>query len=98
MSSVVPPALRAYSMVRTNYETENVLLAAIQAFAIGSETAHTYGTLPGNKIIGGWWSFLRRSRSQRWIDLFQQLIDVGAFNPRVIHHTDCLRFCFMEIL
>jgi hypothetical protein len=86
------------SKVRTDCGTENVLLAAIQAFAVGSNTAHIYGTSPGNQRIEGWWSFLRRSRSQWWIELFEGLLASDAFNPSDVRQIECLRFCFMELL
>jgi len=52
------------SRLRTDLGTENVLIAAIQAFVAGSQQAHVYGTSPGNQRIEAWWSFYRRLRSQ----------------------------------
>lgn len=56
-----------------------------------------YGTSPGNQRIEAWWSFLRRNRSQWWIELFESLVEFGAFHPGNIMETDCLRFCFMSL-
>ena len=39
------------SHVRTDCGTENVLVAAIQSYVSGSESAHVYGTSPGNQRI-----------------------------------------------
>ena len=84
--------------VRTDCGTENVLVAAIQSAAVHSPTAHVYGTSPGNQRIESWWSFLRRSHSQWWIDLFETFIDADGFHPGNVRETDLLRFCFMHIL
>ena len=69
------------SRVRTDCGTENVTLAAIQAFLTGSTTSHVYSTSPGNQRIESCWSFFHRSRSQRWIELFESLQVFGAFHP-----------------
>ena len=84
------------SQVRTDWGTENVILAAIQSAAIQSPTAHIYGTSPGNQRIESWWSFFRRSHCQWWIELFQSFIDMDAFHPGHVRETDLMRFCFMQ--
>jgi len=86
------------SRLRTDCGTENVLIAAIQAFVAGSCRAHTYGTSPGNQRIEAWWSFYRRLHSQHWIDLFQSMVESGSFEPGNVRQTECLRFCFMALL
>lgn len=84
--------------VRTDCGTENVLLATIQSLAVDSRRSHIYGTSPGNQRIESWWSFLRRSNAQWWIELFQSLVECDAFHPGNLRETDCLRFCFMQLL
>ena len=84
--------------VRTDCGTENVTVAAIQSAAVRSSSAHIYGTSPGHQRIEGWWSFLRRSHSQWWIEFFQSFIEAGTFHPGDKRQTDCLRFCFMHSL
>ena len=84
--------------VRTDCGTENVNLAALQTFLSRRINAHVYGSSPSNQRIEAWWSFLRRSRSQWWINLFEDLIDFDVFHVGNVYETDCLRFCFMPIL
>jgi len=81
--------------LRTDCGTENVLIATIQSFAAGR---HIYGTSPGNQRIEAWWSFYRRQHSQWWIELFETLVAAGSFRPGNVHETDCLRFCFMQVI
>ena len=46
--------------IQTNCGTENVVVA-IQSAVDGCESAHMYGTSPGNQRIEAWWSFLHRN-------------------------------------
>jgi len=84
--------------VRTDCGTENVTIAAIQASVTHAASSHIYGTSPGNQRIECWWSFFRRNRSQWWINLFEDLMHFGAYDPSVPKHVDCLRFCFMHVI
>lgn len=84
--------------VRTDCGTENVTIAAIQALVTGTTSGHLYGTSPGNQRIEAWWSFFRRYRSQWWIELFEHLTEYGAFHPGCVIETECLRFCFMDVI
>lgn len=86
------------SHVRTDCGTENVLVAAIQSYVSGSESAHVYGTSPGNQRIEAWWSFFRRHRAQWWIELFERMVTNGSFTPGNIRQTDCLRYCFIPFV
>jgi len=86
------------ALVRTDCGTENVTLAAVQAFLCRDISAHKYGTSPANQRIEAWWSFLRRSRTQYWIDQFASLVDDGCFTFGNWKEVDCLRFCFMNFL
>lgn len=84
--------------VRTDCGTENVTVAAIQASVTGSATGHIYGTSPGNQRIEAWWSFLRRNRSQWWIDYFEHLVGFGVFHPGSAKEIECIRYCFGSAL
>ena len=84
--------------VRTDCGTENVTVAAIQAFVTGSTDTHVYGTSPGNQRIEAWWSFFQRNRSQWWLELFQNLEEFGAFHSSCIQETECIWYCFMNII
>jgi len=81
--------------LRTDCGTENVLIAAIQSFMSGS---YAYGTSSGNQRIESWWSFYRRKYREWWTDLFSSLVASGSFHPRNVRATDCLRFCFMNLV
>ncbi|XP_030607838.1 uncharacterized protein LOC115795856 [Archocentrus centrarchus] len=90
--------------LRTDLGTENGTLAAIQCTLRHAHTdyyagssSHSYGSSTGNQRIESWWSFLRRGRSQFWMDLFGDLRDFGTFNGS--HEHQCLlRFCFSSVL
>jgi len=84
--------------VRTDCGTENVTIAGIQSFVHQNTAAHAYGTSPANQRIEAWWSFLRKHRTQWWMDLFSELVNEGIFHIGHIQETDCLRFCFMTVI
>ena len=84
--------------VRTDCGTENVVVAAIQEFVVPRRRSHVYGSSPHNQRIEAWWSFYRRNRSQWWIDLFEDLVDLGVFHPGHMKEVDLLRYCFMQTL
>jgi len=86
------------SHVRTDCGTENVTIAAIQSVITGSTSGHIYGTSPSNQRIEAWWSFFRRNRSQWWLELFEGLLQTGAFDPSSVAETECIRYCFMAII
>lgn len=86
------------SIIRTDCGSENNLMAAIQCHLTGSLRGHIYGTSPGNQRIEAWWSFLRRNRAQYWIELFEGLVSARSFEPGNDRLTDCLRFCFMDVI
>jgi len=86
------------SRVRTDCGTENGIVAAIQSLVTGSASGHVYGTSPGNQRIEAWWSFFRRNRSQWWIDVFENIVEFGAFHPGCVLETECFRFCFMDVI
>jgi len=53
--------------VRTDYGTENNIVAAISRSVANDSSAQTYGTPPVNQRIEAWWLFYRRYQSQWWI-------------------------------
>ena len=84
--------------VRTDCGTENGMVATIQSVVTGTGSSHIYGTSPGNQRIEAWWSFFRRHRSQWWIEFVESLIEFGVFHPGCHKETDCLRYCFMDLI
>ena len=61
--------------VRTDWGTENGLVAAAQCFFIGNDLAHIYGTSPHNQRIEQWWSYLRQHLTSWWINFFKDLLE-----------------------
>jgi len=82
--------------VRTDCGTENTLVAAIQTSVTHRLSSHVYGSSPGNQRIECWWSFFRRNRSSWWLELFEDLIHLRAYDPSIPEQVNCLRFCFMR--
>lgn len=72
------------TMLRTDNGAENVYMAAMQSL-LRSEgendfaycNAHRYRSSPANQRIESWWSFLRKSRSNWWMNFFKDMIDNG---------------------
>ena len=73
-------------------------MAAIQSHISQSDSAHIYGTSPGNQRIEAWWSFFRRYRTQWWIEFFESLIINSLFHPGHAKEVECLRFCFVSVI
>ena len=80
-------------IVTTDSGTENVTVASFQAAIFGNLRAHKYGNSPGNQRIEGWWSFFWQSRSQWWIDLFENFVNSDIFHPGNVNEIETLRYC-----
>lgn len=85
--------------------TENGLAAAMQCSLRANgeddqagERSHRYCSSPANQRIEGWWSFLRRSRSNWWINLFKDMVEYGYLHLGNVLHMECLWFCFAKVL
>jgi hypothetical protein len=65
---------------------------------LSNTTAHVYGSSPSNQRIEAWWAFLRRNRSQWWIEFFANLVNQGLFHVGHARETDLLRFCFRSLI
>ena len=80
---IVPQILRA------DRGSENVLIGGLQRFfrrehgdAFSGVRSFRYGSSTANQRIEAWWSILRRSRTNWWINYFKDMID-EAFLTRV---------------
>lgn len=82
----------------TDLGTENGTMAAIQAFFRDDEHAHRFVSSPRNQRIEGYWSFYRRNNSTWWINFFQDLIHQNHLNTSDPLETECLWFCFAQLL
>lgn len=91
--------------VRSDCGTENVVLSAMQCYLRADgidqwagDKAHVYGSSPANQRIEAWWSFLRRSRSSWWIDLFQDMSQSGVLEMGNTYHMEALWYCYHKLL
>jgi hypothetical protein len=92
-------------LTRTDYGTENVLIAATQCYfraeddgPLLGEDAHKYGTSTRNQRIENWWSHFRKSCAGWWINFFKDLVDNGTVDLENVTHRECLWFCFQGVL
>lgn len=92
-------------IMRGDYGTENVNVAAIQRFlrrncadSFSGFNSFMYGKSVSNQRIECWWSILRKSNADWWIKFFKDMRSVGLFDDDDPLQVECLRFCFMEIL
>ncbi len=93
------------TIVRTDNGTENVIVAGIQCYfrCNGNDEnagvkAHKYGSSPANQRIEAWWSYLRRHRTNWWMNFFKDMIDRDVLNTANSLHMECLWFCFSDLL
>ena len=93
------------TILRTDNGTENVIVAGMQCFfrCDGSDEyagvrAHRYGTSPANQRIESWWSYLRKNRTNWWINFFKDMIERGMLNTASRLQMECLWFAFSGIL
>ena len=98
-SMIVPQILRA------DRGSENVLIGGLQRFfrrehgdAFSGVRSFRYGSSTANQRIEAWWSILRRSRTNWWINYFKDMIDEGIFDSSISYHVEAIRFCYMGIL
>ncbi|OWF54583.1 hypothetical protein KP79_PYT08606 [Mizuhopecten yessoensis] len=92
-------------MVRSDAGSENVIIRDIQvalrsfhhdnmsgenSFIVGRSTAH--------QRIEMVWSFLNRSFTQFWRNIFKDMIDFNLFNNADNLHIQCIRFCFLPVI
>lgn len=74
-------------IIWTDCGTENVIIAALQHvfhrnMVNNRQTyGHRYLTSTCNQRIESWWSTLRKSRSEWWLELFKDLTVSGTFCP-----------------
>ena len=55
-------------------------------------------TSPLNQRIEAYWSKLRQDRPGWWKSFFQDMIDLGLYDPTDHVQVECLRYCFMDIV
>ena len=92
-------------LLRTGNGTENILMAGMQAYFRSSGEDHLagckaqrYGSSPANQQIECWWSFLRKNRSNWWINFFKDLVETGDLDTSNDMQKECLWYCFSGLL
>ena len=64
----------------TDLGTENGTMASIHCFFRDNLNSHKYVPSTRNQRIECWWSYLRKSRTTWWINLFKDLEEQDIFN------------------
>ncbi|XP_068737084.1 uncharacterized protein [Montipora capricornis] len=92
-------------VIRGDFGTENVRIAAIQRYlrhdaddSMSGEKSFLYGRSVSNQRIEAWWGQLRRSTSDWWMTHFEQLRSSGLYCDANVVHVECLLFCYMAII
>jgi len=85
--------------------SENVYVAASQRFlrrnqddGMAGQNSFTYGRSVSNQRIEAWWSMLRRSCTNWWMNYFKDLIDQGFYDTTNPMQVECLKFCYLSII
>lgn len=78
--------------------TENIYIAAAHRFFRQSEDSFVYGRSISNQRIESWWSMLRRSCTNWWINFFRDLVESRIYDLTSNLHVECAKFCFGKII
>ena len=85
--------------------TENVYVAGAQRFlrrhhddSMAGEKSFSYGRSVSNQRIESWWSMLRRSCTNWWINYFRDLIEQNHFDLTNRLHLECIKFCYLGVI
>lgn len=84
-------------VLRSDNGTENTVMAAMQCYfrCDGQDerpgiNAHIYGSSHSNQRIEAWWSYLRKARTNWWINFFKDLVDTDELNTADNLKMECL--------
>ena len=82
-------------IIRADRGSENTVVAGLQRYFLRStdsgNSCFMFGSSSANQRIEAWWSIMRRSRMNWWMN-------VGHFDWSIGYHVDALRFCFMGLI
>jgi len=91
--------------VRSDLGSENLNIAGIQRFfreshtdSFGGEKSFVFGKSTSNQRIEAYWSKLKQSTSQFWMDFFAKMRDDGSLKEEDEGYRACLQFCFMPLI
>lgn len=92
-------------MVRSGGGNENVIIRDIQISLrsshddeVAGQMSYSVGRSTINQRIEMLWSFLMRSFTSYWRNLFKDLVDGGQLHNTDPVYLECIRFCFMPII
>eukprot|EP00111_Clytia_hemisphaerica_P012157 TCONS_00035698-protein len=91
--------------VRADRGTENSNIAGIQRLFRSNdndfqaiEKSFRFGRSTSNQRIEAFWSQLKRSLTQWWMNFFKDMIDDGTFDESDEIQRECLKFCFLQLI
>ena len=82
--------------IRTDFGTENGVVEIIQRSVVDNNS-YIYGTSTSNQRIESYWSVLRKSCIQHWINFFEDLKDNQQFTGSALD-KGIVQYCFTEIV
>ena len=92
-------------IVRADLGTENTYVAGIQRFlrnnsrdSFSKDMSFMYGRSVSNQRIEAWWSQLRTTCANWWMEHFKELRESGLYCDSNPVHVECLRFCYMDLI
>ena len=80
-------------IIRPDRVSENTVVAGLQRYFLRSTDSEN-----SCFMFEAWWSIMRRSRMNWWVNFFKYLRDEGHFDWNIGYHVDALRFCFMGLI
>ena len=92
-------------ILRCDKGTENVHIRDIQVCfrslqddEFAGEGSYQEGRSPSNQRIEAWWAILRKQCTNFWMNLFKDMISIGAFNNADPIQIHAIRLCFMHLI
>ncbi|XP_028519094.1 uncharacterized protein LOC110252739 [Exaiptasia diaphana] len=89
-------------VIRGDCGSENFYIAAIQRYlrkdhqdSMAGVKSFLYSKSTANQRIEAWWSTLRKTNTNWWINYFKDMRDRGMYNSGDLIQSNCLQFCFM---
>ena len=92
-------------VVRSDHGTENVFVENLQVLlrsrsndSFAGQKSFMKGKSSANQRIERWWGILRLQCVNFWMNLFKDMISIGALDTGNHLHILALRFCFMDLI
>ena len=96
---------RTATIVRGDRGTENVFVARIQRHlrenhsdSFAGEKSFLYGRSVSNQRIEAWWSFLRKTETNWWMNFLKDLREQGIYSDVDPVQVECLKIAFMPVI